>query len=411
MASSSAITTQERQPVSKLLVPVLAIAGMMSMLNNVIIGPLMPEMSRDLSVSIPLLGQIIAAVFLGSAIVGLFAGPIGDQFGKKRLIVGGLVIVMLSAVGSALAPTFGWLFAIRLISAVSGGMMAGTTMAIAGTLFEGKERRQAIGTIASGMAAGPIVGLPTLTFIASLSSWRASMVVVGVVALALAALAQRVIPFDSVQDPGRIEVKKILAAYAPIFQHRPMIALYAAALARAIGWSGLLAYIGAYWADQHGFTVREIGWMAMLGGSFYFAGTKLGGSGRLADINTRSLFGITVLLCGLSFGAFISLPVDATSALAIMTIASLTGGIAFVAQTSLVSMETPAGQGTTMSLNAAMFTSGSALGGALGGVLLAVGGYGLLGTGLMGFMLLSAILVWHPAWLRAPIYRRQAVGE
>src|SRR5690606_27508676 len=162
-------------------------------------------------------------------------------------------IVMLSAVGSALAPTFGWLFAIRMISAVSGGMMAGTTMAIAGTLFEGKERRRAIGTIASGMAAGPIFGIPTLTFIASLSSWRASMVVVGAVALALAALAQRVIPFDNVQDPGRIEITKVLGAYRPIFQHRPMISLYGAALARAIGWTGLLTYLAAYWADQHGF--------------------------------------------------------------------------------------------------------------------------------------------------------------
>jgi hypothetical protein len=44
----------------RFLVPLLAIAGMPSMLNNSILGPFMPEMSRDLSVSVPLLGQVTA---------------------------------------------------------------------------------------------------------------------------------------------------------------------------------------------------------------------------------------------------------------------------------------------------------------------------------------------------------------
>jgi predicted MFS family arabinose efflux permease len=406
MAANPTIQNDNPQSVSRALVPLLAIAGMMSMLNIGILGSLMPEISPDLSVSYPLLGQITAAVFFGSAIIGLFAGPLGDQFGRKRLIIFGLVIVAISAAGSGLAPTFGWLFAIRLTSAISGGMMAGTTMAIAGTRFDGVERRRAIGTIASGMAAGPIIGIPTLTFIASVSSWRLSMITVGVVALVLTLIAQRVIPADNIQDAGRIEVRKILAAYQPILGHRTMIALYSASLARAIGWMGLLTYLGAYWSDQHGFSVREIGWMAMLGGSSFFVGTKLGG-GRLAELNARPLFGITTLLCGLTFGLFIAFPADTMSALALMVVAAVTGGIAVVALTSLISLETPAGQGTTMSLNASMLALGSALGGAAGGGFLAVGGYTTLGLGLTGFMLMSAVVVWRPARLRVPAYRTQ----
>ena len=393
-----------------LLVPLLAIAGMLSMLNIAILGPLMPEISRDLSVSFPVLGQITAAVFFGSACVGLLAGPLSDQFGRKRLIVFGLLIVAVSTTGSALAPSFEWLFAARLIGAISGGMMAGTTMAIAGTLFDGLERRRAIGTIASGMAAAPIVGIPTLTLLASTFSWRFSLLAYGVTALLFAGAAQRVVPSDHVRHTGRIDLGKVLAAYLPLVGDRSMLRLFGASLGRAIGWMGLLTYIGAYWNTRHGLSVRDIGWTAMLLGVSYFAGTKLGG-GRLAGINARSLFGVTTLLCGSSFGIAIAIAGDVVIAMGFLLIAAITGGIGFVALTALVSTETPAGQGTTMSLNAAIFALGSAIGSTTGGVLLATGGYEALGLGLMGFMLLSAFVVWRPARLRFPAYRRSATGN
>ena len=410
MSSPSPRPSSIAAPPSGALVPLLAIAGMLTMLNVAVLGPLMPQISEDLSVSYPVLGQITAATFFGAAIVGLFAGPLGDQFGRKRLIVIGLLIVAISSAGSAAAPGFGWLFAIRLTSALSAGMMAGTTMAIAGTLFEGVERRKAIGTIASGMAAAPIVGIPVLTTVASVSSWRVSMLVITAAGLAMAVIAQRIIPYDSVSDAGRIDLRKFLAAYAPLARDRTMLTLYGATLARAIGWVGLLVYMGAYWADRHDLSVQEIGWTAMILGAGYFAGTKLCG-GRLAEIDPRMLFGIATFACGLSFGTAIAVLDQVFIALAVLMIASITGGIGFVALSALVSMESPAGQGTTMSLNSTMFQVGSATGGTTGGVLLATGGYGLLGTGLMGFMMLAGMMVWHPAWLRMPVYRTQVGSD
>jgi predicted MFS family arabinose efflux permease len=68
-----------------------------------------------------------------------------------------------------------------------------------------------------------------------------------------------------------------------------------------------------------------------------------------------------------------------------------------VALVTLVSSSSPAGQGATMSLNAAVFQVGSALGGLFGGLLLALGGYASLGLGLTGFAFLATALVWRPA--------------
>jgi predicted MFS family arabinose efflux permease len=49
-----------------------------------------------------------------------------------------------------------------------------------------------------------------------------------------------------------------------------------------------------------------------------------------------------------------------------------------------------------MALNSAVFSLGSAFGAMTGGGLLAVGGYGLLGSGLTAFGIASALVVWQP---------------
>jgi predicted MFS family arabinose efflux permease len=61
----------------------------------------------------------------------------------------------------------------------------------------------------------------------------------------------------------------------------------------------------------------------------------------------------------------------------------------------LLVTESPAGMGATMVLNGSLLNAGSAVGTALGGALLALGGYDALAFGLPIFAILAAALVWH----------------
>ena len=389
MVSNPAFAARSRQ-----ITLSLALAAMLGMVNMASLGAFMPEISRDLSVSIPLLGQITTVTFVGAAIVSVFAGPLADLYGKRRVLLIGLTAVIVSALGTSLSPSFGWLLAARLFSAISGGALAGTTLAMAGTLFDGDDRRRAMSWIASGIASGAIVGIPCLTLIASLTSWRGAFAVVSGISLLWIVLIRRLLPDDAATG-GRLRVRKILAAYSPLIRDRSMLALYGSTVARAIGWIGTLTYVGAYLGNELQLSTAEIGWAYMAGGGGYFAGTKLAG-GRLAGRDLRLTYGLGTMLMALLLGAAISLPVGAVGTILIIAGAALAGGFGWVAMVTLVSTTTRAGQGTTMSLNAAMLQAGSALGGLAGGLLLAFGSYAVLGVGLMGFGVLAAVLVWHP---------------
>jgi predicted MFS family arabinose efflux permease len=158
----------------------------------------------------------------------------------------------------------------------------------------------------------------------------------------------------------------------------------------------MLTYFGAYLGDELGLATSEIGWAYMVGGGGYFLGTKVAG-GRLGDRNLSATYGIGTVLMGVFLGLALALPVGPEIAIGMVGLAAVAGGFGWVALVTLVSTTSPAGQGTTMSLNAAVFQVGSALGGLFGGLLLAFGGYASLGLGLMGFAFLATSLVWRPA--------------
>lgn len=374
---------------------VLAVGASLGAVNMMSLGAFLPVISRDLSVSVPLLGQVTTAIFIGSAGVGLLAGPLADQFGKRRLLLIGLIIQVVSCLGTMAAPSYGWLLAARMISSLSGGIIIGTSLAAAGSIYTGPARQRALAWIAGGVAAGAIVGIPLLTTVASLSSWRGAYAFLGIIGLLWVLFIRLSLVDDSPSDPGRIEVRRILGAYRPLLQQRSMLKLYSASLIRAIGWVGTLTYFGAYLGQELGLTTSQIGWSYMVGASGYFLGTKMGGTNYLA-IGTRTLYALSTSICGVLIAMAIALPLGPAMTVGVLAVGAVGGGTGWVILVTLLSSETTAGQGTTMSLNQTMFALGSALGALLGGALIALGGYTVFAMGLMGFMSVAAILVWHP---------------
>ncbi len=130
----------------------------------------------------------------------------------------------------------------------------------------------------------------------------------------------------------------------------------------------------------------------LLGGAYFLA--SLAAGGPLARLPARPLLAggnaIMALLIGLVFSSTLGVP----GTVAILAIARAAGAIGWVGLAALLTAESPAGMGTTMTLNSALFDLGAAGGGAAGGLLLATGGYGALALGLPAFGLVSALLAW-----------------
>ena len=383
------------------LIAALALANFVGMLGAAAYGPFLPVMAAAFGVGIPLLGQLPAASMLLAAALGLVVGPLADAHGHRRTLVVGLLAVAVSTLGTGLAPTFGWLLAAILVGAVGRAAILPVALTVAGTRFAGDARRRAIGVAQAGVSCAPLAGIPLLTTIAAFSDWRVAFVVLALLGAGVAPLVWWAVGRDAAPAPGtppaRLRLGGVLAAYAPLAPHRPTLGLVGATLLGNASLWMVLSYIGAFYVQRHGFGIQQVGLATIPPGVALVAGSLIAG-GRIGAAPLRPLVAGGRIACAVLLGAALLLPLSAGLVIALHTLNAGLMSVTMVATILLLTAESPAGRATTLTLNGSANSLGIALGGALGGLLLALGDYPTLGLGALALGGAGAALAW---WSRA----------
>ena len=357
-------------PAGLLVVPVLALTSFVSFLGHLTLGPFLPVMAEAMGVSVALLGQVPALATLVAALLGLVIGPLADHGGLRRTLLLGMLAVSAGALGIGLAPAYLALLLAALVGAAGRAAVQPVALAIAG-----------------------ILGIPVLTAIGAALSWRAAFAALAVAGLMIGLLARQAIPPDTDVRTMRPRVADLLAAYLPFLHHRPTLGLIGSS---ALGSAGLWAtwtYAGAFFAQRHDYTTQAIGWVYMVTAAAVLLGSLATG-GRLGRLPLRPLLINARWLMGLLLIGALGLPLPALVAAGLLALSCVMIGITGVAGNTLLTAETPAGRGTTMTLNSSAISLGTALGSALGGLLLVLGGYPAIGLGSLAFLAASAGLTW-----------------
>jgi DHA1 family inner membrane transport protein len=357
------------------------------------VGPLAWEIARDLGTSVPLIGQVSTIILAAMALAGLLVGPLADHYGHRRAILICLALLAASAAIMGLAPAYPALLAGGLIAGV-GATVLGVVFAVAASRYAGDARREALARIQSVQTSGSILGAPLLTAVAAATLWRGAYGVVLAAYLLAIALVLRGLTRDP-RPSGTFTPRAVLVAYRPLLRDRRMLALYGASALRALGWVGPFLYLGAYYADVRGLSLRQIGLAYMVASGGMCAGNLAAGR-WLRGNDLRRAFAVTTAFLALAWATVYTLPLAAPLAVAAVTAAAFAAGVGWIALTTLLAAETPAGPGTTMTLNGSAFALGSALGSAIGGLLVGLGGYSLLGLALSAATLAAALLIWRP---------------
>lgn len=388
------------KPNDRILI-VLCLCLIMAALNFLALTPFYPEVSSDLDVSISLLGQAVTFMILLSALLGLAIGPIIDRCGYRRPLTIGVCCVAINVIGAGLAPSFSWLLGISLLGGLADALAFGVPFAIVGVLFEPEQRKHAISWLIGSMSFGVIVGIPLLTVAGSATTWRLAMIALGGVAASVAVLTSFLIPDVGTDNEATWSLKLFRAAYAPVLQHAPTVRLLIATAIRSICWGGFLTYLGAFLSTEHHLSTTGIGVVYTFAAMGYAAGSLIAGR-VIGSVGIRSLIGV---MCGVSALATMTAELAASLWIAVgaIVVMSVASAVIAIGVTLLLSIESHGEQGTTMLLNSSLVNFGTAIGAAIGGGLIVIGGYPALGIGLSCFALMGAVvLMWGHLHLIGP---------
>lgn len=375
-----------------LVVLSIASAAFTTILSQSAIAPFLPFIAESLGTSVALLGQVPAASMLLAGLLGLVAGPLADRYGQRRALIVGLLGTVISALGVALAGSYLTLLVVMLVGAVGRATILPVSMVVGGTRFVGDAQRRALSWMSTGLVAATILGVPLLTFVGEYLGWRGGFGVLAAIAFGAAVLVWRGLDPDAVTSATPFRPRDLLVPYRAIVRHRPTVLFLAASLIGNIGLWNVQTYIGAFWIEQHGLTLQEVGLAALVQGLGGLAGSWLMSSpvGRLPP---RRLLVIVRLGTGLLIATPFILPLPTLAAVAFFAVGYVLGGMGTIATTLALTTETPTARATTLTLNGAAWSVGIALGAASGGLALALGGYTALGLCAVGTLGVASVLL------------------
>src|SRR4051794_29259651 len=152
----------------------------------------------------------------------LVGGSLGDQFGRRRMFVYGLIAFGATSLLCAVAPTVEFLIAARALQGVAGALLVPGSLAIVAATFAGEERGKAVGTWTAWTGIATVFGPAGGGALVELISWRAIFWVNIPLIAVTVWLALRVIEESSDPDASRgIDVPGVLLSAAglagPVF--------------------------------------------------------------------------------------------------------------------------------------------------------------------------------------------------
>ncbi|MEJ0009487.1 MAG: MFS transporter [Alphaproteobacteria bacterium] len=347
---------------------------------------LLPLISADLGVSIPVAGLLVTAyaagVMLGAPVMTLSTGRVP----RKKLLIALMGIFTLGNLLSALSTGYWMLLAARLVTSLNHGAFFGVGSVVAAGVVPENKRAGAVAAMFMGLTIANIGGVPLAAWVGHVAGWRAAFW--GITGLGLVAMVAlwRALP-DIRADDG-IDMRKELRVL-----RRPAVLL---ALAITVLSSGAMftvfTYIAPILRDATHASTGFITGMLVLYGLGLTAGNWLGG--RFADKSVEgTLIAVLVALSALLllFAVTMQWPIPAAATIFAWGMATF----ALVPPLQMRVMNTAAdAPNLASSINIGAFNLGNALGAALGGGVISLGlGYPAIPVAGAGLSALGLVLV------------------
>lgn len=339
----------------------LTLGGLGIGITEFVMMGLLPDISRDLQVSIPKAGHLISAYAIGVVVGAPFLVAIAGKYPPKKILMALMAMFTFFNAFSAFAPDFNSLFISRLLAGLPHGAFFGVGSVVASKLaLKGKEA-QAVSLMFLGLTLANIFGVPLGTYIGHHYSWRLSFALVGIVGVITLASLHYLLPSIEAQ-PNR-NLKKELSFFKGM-EAWLIIAMISVGTGGLFCW---ISYISPMMTSIAGFQEASVTYILVLAGIGMLVGNLFGGF--LADrfspgkASAAMLFAMTITLIVVHFISF--------NQIAALIMTFITGAVAFALAAPIQMLMIRTAKGAEMlaaSASQASFNIGNALGAFLGGL-------------------------------------------
>jgi len=381
----------EQRPVSKLFLPALIIAGFATQPAETILSLLLIDISDSFNIPVGTMGQIRTTAAILTLVTAILMGILSIKIKHKSLLLTGLGFFIVSSIGCSLARDYSTMLVAYSLSGIGLAMVSPMAYALIGKHISLEKRANATGYFIAGNASSFVVGGPVLSYLTQNGDWRSAFLFYMLpIALIGGALSWFGVPTEK-EKSDQSDAGSFLDGIKSLLSNRSVIACLIGSLLAKATWQGVISYGISFYRDT--FQLSK-GWASLVlsGIAFTFIIGVLGSGRFINKYGRKTITFVSFLLTGVLSVFYMSIGLFYVSFLVIL-IMGLMSGFRRNSGQSLSLEQAPAYRGSMMSLSTAGESLGSALGAGVGGYVLLMGDYWLIGLvlGIMGIV--SAIII------------------
>lgn len=232
----------------------------MAALATDVMLPAFPTMARDLGVSDAAIQRVLSVFMLGYALPHLIVGSAADRFGRRPVLLAGMVIYAAGSVIAMLSTDFNGLLTGRFIQGLGCATGPVLARAVLRDLYSGRQLGRMMSFAMIFFTAAPLLAPSIGALILSLGDWHWLFVFLLAIAGLMLILVLRLLP-ETIQqpDPHALSLGGLIRNMARVFTE-PQSAWAITVI--TLGFGTLMAYLSsapAIFIDHYGLTETQFG--------------------------------------------------------------------------------------------------------------------------------------------------------
>ncbi|MBX3620501.1 MAG: MFS transporter [Rhizobacter sp.] len=308
MISSAA---DDKKEIPRGAIACLALAAFSSGISLRVNDALLPKLVGEFGVSLGTAAQVISLFATAYGLAQLFFGPVGDRFGKYRVIAWATAGCAATALACAAAPGFDALRIARALAGATAAAVIPLSMAWIGDVVPYAQRQPVLARFLIGQIMGLTAGVWLGGFAADHLTWRAPYVVIAMLfaatSVALLALNRKLPPHARVvHPPSGPAIRRAAGEFASVLSRPWARVILGLVFLEGMFMYGPFAFIAAHVHEVFGLSLSAAGALVMLFGLGGVVFAILSGRlvGRLGEAGLArwggALMAIALLTIGLA---------------------------------------------------------------------------------------------------------------
>src|SRR3990167_5462335 len=258
---------------SKLFIPLLVLMVTLGQVAVDLYLPSFPAIAHNFNASQLLTSTTLTVYLFGFGFSQLIYGPLSDYYGRKKVLIFGLILFLFASLGCSFSINVYMLILARFIQGVGAGAGAVLSRAIIRDTFDGSHISKIISYMSLSWSLVPILAPLLGGYIQHYMNWRVSFLVIFTYGIITLVLIQRILPNTNQEFiHTEINFKKIIKNYSDILFDKLFLR---AAICAALSYATIIAYESAgpfLIQNSLGFSPVLYGWITLLVATAYLLG-------------------------------------------------------------------------------------------------------------------------------------------